>query len=64
LIEDAGLKGFTSGNARVSEKHANFLVALPGAKAADILALAAEIKRRVREQSGHELVEEVRLLGF
>jgi len=64
LIEDAGLKGLTAGNARVSEKHANFLVALPGATAAGILALASEVKRRVREQSGHELVEEVRLLGF
>jgi len=64
LIEDAGLKGFTTGTARVSEKHANFLVALPGATAADIVALAAEVKRRVREHSGHELVEEVRRLGF
>ena len=64
LIEDAGLKGFTTGKARVSEKHANFFVALPGATAADIVALAAEVKRRVREQSGHELVEEVRRLGF
>jgi UDP-N-acetylmuramate dehydrogenase len=64
LIEDAGLKGFTNGKARVSEKHANFLVALPGATAADIVALAEEVKRRVCEQSGHELVEEVRRLGF
>ncbi|HEY5388867.1 MAG TPA: UDP-N-acetylmuramate dehydrogenase [Thermoleophilia bacterium] len=64
LIEDAGLKGFTSGRARVSDKHANFLVALPGATAADIVALAEEIKRRVHEQSGHDLVEEVRRLGF
>jgi UDP-N-acetylmuramate dehydrogenase len=64
LIEDAGLKGFRLGGARVSEKHANFLVALPGASAADIVALAAEVTRRVREQSGHELVEEVRRLGF
>jgi UDP-N-acetylmuramate dehydrogenase len=64
LIEDAGLKGFTSGKARVSDKHANFLVALPGATAADIVALAEEIKRRVHEQSGHDLVEEVRRLGF
>lgn len=64
LIEDAGLRGFTAGNARVSEKHANFLVALPGATAADILSLAGEVKRRVREHSGHELVEEVRLIGF
>ena len=64
LIEDAGLKGFTSGKARVSEKHANFLVALPGATAADIVALATEVKRRVREHSGHDLAEEVRRLGF
>jgi UDP-N-acetylmuramate dehydrogenase len=64
LIEDAGLKGLTVGRARVSEKHANFLVALDGATTADILALAAEVKRRVREQSGHELQEEVRLLGI
>lgn len=63
LIEEAGLKGLTVGRARVSEKHANFLVALEGARAADILALAAEVKRRVREHSGHELEEEVRLLG-
>jgi len=64
LIEDAGLKGFTVGKARVSEKHANFLVALPGATAADVVALAEEVKRRVHEQSGHDLVEEVRRLGF
>jgi UDP-N-acetylmuramate dehydrogenase len=64
LIEDAGLKGFTAGRAQVSRKHANFLVALPGATAADIVALAAEVERRVREQTGYELVEEVRHLGF
>ena len=64
LIEDAGLKGFRLGRACVSEKHANFLVAQPGATAADIVALAAEVKRRVREQSGYELLEEVRRLGF
>jgi UDP-N-acetylmuramate dehydrogenase len=63
LIEDAGLKGLAFGRAHVSEKHANFLVAEPGATAADILALAAEVKRRVREHSGHDLVEEVRRLG-
>jgi UDP-N-acetylmuramate dehydrogenase len=64
LIDEAGLKGLTLGRARVSEKHANFLVALEGATAADILALAVEVKRRVRENSGHELEEEVRLLGM
>ncbi len=64
LIEEAGLKGFTVGRAQVSTKHANFLVALPGAKATDVLALSDEVKRRVREHSGVALVEEVRRLGF
>jgi len=64
LIEDAGLKGLRVGGVHVSEKHANFLVADPGATAADVVTLAAEVVRRVREQSGHELVEEVRRLGF
>jgi UDP-N-acetylmuramate dehydrogenase len=64
LIEEAGLKGLSVGGAQVSERHANFLVALPGASAADIVALAAEVRRRVREQSGVELVEEVVRLGF
>jgi UDP-N-acetylenolpyruvoylglucosamine reductase len=64
LIEEAGLKGLVVGTAQVSEKHANFLVALPGASSHDVLALSAEVKRRVREHSGVELAEEVRRLGF
>ena len=64
LIEEAGLKGFTVGHTQVSAKHANFLIALPGARATDVLALSAEVKRRVRDNSGVELVEEVRRLGF
>jgi UDP-N-acetylenolpyruvoylglucosamine reductase len=64
LVQEAGLKGLTLGRAQVSERHANFIVALPGATAADILAVAAEVKRRVSIQTGVELVEEVRLLGF
>jgi UDP-N-acetylmuramate dehydrogenase len=64
LIEDAGLKGLRVGRAHVSEKHANFLVAEPGATADDITALAAEVVRRVKETSGYELAEEVRRLGF
>lgn len=64
LIEEAGLKGLTVGRAQVSPLHANFLVALPGASATDIVALAAEVRRRVLETSGHDLAEEVRRLGF
>jgi UDP-N-acetylmuramate dehydrogenase len=64
LIEGAGLKGLRVGRAHVSEKHANFLVAEPGATASDITALAAEVVCRVKETSGYELAEEVRRLGF
>jgi UDP-N-acetylmuramate dehydrogenase len=64
LIEDAGLKGLRVGRAHVSEKHANFLVAEPGATADDITSLAAEVARRVHAHSGYELAEEVRRLGF
>ena len=64
LIEQAGLKGLRVGLAEVSRRHANFLVALKGARASDILALADEVKRRVLEQSGVQLVEEVVRLGF
>jgi len=64
LIEEAGLKGFTIGRARVSERHANFLVALDGARAADIRTLAAEVRRRVEEVHGVRLEEEVVHIGL
>jgi UDP-N-acetylmuramate dehydrogenase len=55
LIERAGLKGARVGGAEVSERHANFIVAQPGATSADVLALIEQIRQRVRDQSGHEL---------
>lgn len=64
LIEEAGLKGLQLGRAAVSSKHANFLVALEGATAADVISLAAEVKRRVHEHCGVKLEEEVVRLGF
>lgn len=63
LIEQAGLRGTTVGGAQVSEVHTNFLVNRGGAKAADLLALAALVKVRVKEQSGVDLEEEVRIIG-
>lgn len=64
LIEAAGLKGVEAGGARVSEKHANFIVN-PGGKAsaAAIESLIGRIQAEVREQFGVELVREVRILG-
>ncbi len=64
LIEAAGLKGVEAGGARVSEKHANFIVN-PGGKAsaAAIESLIGRIQAEVWEQFGVELVREVRILG-
>ena len=63
LIEQCGLKGFRVGDAQVSEKHAGFVVNRGHATCADVKALAREVRRRVREQTGFDLVPEVRLLA-
>ncbi|MEO0602079.1 MAG: UDP-N-acetylmuramate dehydrogenase [Myxococcota bacterium] len=63
LIEAAGLKGLAVGNARVSEKHANFLVNEGGATAADLRRLIESIQARVRDQFGVELRREVHYAG-
>ena len=64
LIETCGLKGLARGGARVSEKHANFIVNPKGrASAADIEWLIMEVKRRVHEMRGIELIPEVRIVG-
>jgi UDP-N-acetylmuramate dehydrogenase len=63
LIEAAGLKGTVVGGARVSERHANFIVTRPGATAADVHALIELVIARVREHAGVDLVPEVAHLG-
>jgi UDP-N-acetylmuramate dehydrogenase len=64
LIEAAGLKGTTIGGARVSEKHANFIVNPERrATAADIEALIEQVQTVVREKFGVELLREVRIVG-
>lgn len=64
LIEAAGAKGLRLGTAQVSPKHANFIQADEGGSADDVLALMAEVRRRVREHAGVELVAETRVVGF
>ncbi len=62
LIEEAGCKGLTIGGAQVSEKHAGFVINVGGATCADVLALMAEVQRRVKENSGVTLEPEVRIV--
>jgi UDP-N-acetylmuramate dehydrogenase len=55
LIEQAGFKGAKIGGAEVSDRHANYIVAQPGATAADVLALIEQIAQGVRVQFGYDL---------
>jgi UDP-N-acetylmuramate dehydrogenase len=64
LIEQAGLKGKRVGDAQVSEKHANFIVNLGNAKAADIVKLIDLVQRTVYQNSGLKLELEVKMVGF
>jgi UDP-N-acetylmuramate dehydrogenase len=64
LIQAAGLKGHAIGGARISEKHANFIVNPKGiGTAADIEALIAHARATVLERFGVALVPEVRIIG-
>ncbi|RME34002.1 MAG: UDP-N-acetylmuramate dehydrogenase [Gammaproteobacteria bacterium] len=63
LIESCGLKGLRRGGAEVSTRHANFIINRGDATAADIEALIHEVRRRVREGTGIELVPEVHIVG-
>jgi UDP-N-acetylmuramate dehydrogenase len=63
LIEEAGLKGLSSGGARISEKHAGFIVNTGGARAADVLSLMKAVQDSVKENSGYDIEPEPRIIG-
>lgn len=63
LIEAAGLKGKRVGQAQISERHANFIVNLGGAKATEVNQLMVLAQTAVVKQFGIQLEAEVRLLG-
>lgn len=63
LIEASGLKGLRIGGARVSDKHANFIINTGGASAADIEALIQRVQAEVYERQGVRLVPEVHIVG-
>lgn len=63
LIEGCGLKGKRIGGAQVSEKHANFIVNVGEATAADIENLINEVRATVKQQAGIDLHPEVKIVG-
>lgn len=62
-IEAAGLRGHRSGAAAMGHKHANFLLNLGGASAAELRSLAELVKRRVHDTFGIWMEEEVLYAG-
>ena len=64
LIDKVGLKGSEHGGASISEKHANFIVNMGGATAADVFHLIKLAKRKVTEKFHINLELEVKLIGF
>lgn len=63
LVEEAGMKGSRVGDAQVSPKHANFVVNLGRARAADVLALIRKVRSAVYRQTGHRLQLELKVVG-
>lgn len=64
LIEQAGLKGYQIGDAKISEQHANFFINAGDATAADVLALIEHAQVEVERQFGIQLELEVELVGW
>ena len=62
LIDQCGLKGYTVGGARVSEKHAGFLVNT-GTSSKDFLTLMNHVRSVVRDRTGYDLEPEIRIAG-
>jgi UDP-N-acetylmuramate dehydrogenase len=61
LIDQCGLKGEQVGGAEVSQRHANFFIARPGATAKDVLQLIDVVRNRVAERMGVELETEIEI---
>src|SRR5256885_3978000 len=63
LVDECGLKGFRIGGAQISHLHANLIVNVGAATAADVRAVIAHAQRAVRERTGHELQPEIAFVG-
>ena len=63
LIEDCGLKGYQIGGAKVSEKHANFIINIGNATALDIENIITYIQKIVFEKKNIQLFREIKIIG-
>lgn len=63
VVEEAGLKGVSVGDACVSTKHANFIVNQGRARATDVLALIKKVRAQVARKTGVKLELELKLVG-
>lgn len=64
LIEDLGLKGYSIGDAKISEKHANFIINTGNATGEDIKSLIDLVKEKVKEKYDIDLIVEQRFVNF
>lgn len=64
LIDDTGLRGFTVGGAKISDKHCGFVINTGNATAQDVRNLIKEVQNRVEEKFGVRLETEVKFIGF
>lgn len=62
MLDELGMKGFTIGGAKISEKHSGFIVNTGNATGKDILAIIAEAQKRVKEKFGVDLEVEQRII--
>ena len=63
LIQDSGLKGYSVGDAQISEKHSGFVINRGNASAKDVLALIEHVQEIVEEKFGVHLETEVKRIG-
>ena len=62
MIDESGLKGFSVGGAKVSEKHAGFVINTGNATARDVKELTSIIKRKIKENFGVDICEEIKYI--
>ncbi len=63
LIEQVGLKGYNIGGAKISDKHANFIINTGDASAKDVKDLIELVKKKVKEEMGLDMQIEISLVG-